>query len=89
MDDVLVYGRDINEHNKRMTETLQRIQAAGVTLNPSKCKFGKRQLKFLDHLVDRDGDVIDMKPPTNITEMRRFMGMVTVVSWVGTSRFIN
>ena len=86
MDDVLVYGRDINEHNKRMTETLRRIQAAGVTLNPSKCEFGKTQLKFLGHLVDQDGvradpkktsAIIDMKPPTNITEMRRFMGMVT------------
>ena len=85
MDDVLVYGRDTEEHNKRLTEALRRIQAAGVTLNPSKCEFGKTQLKFLGHLVKQDGvradpkktsAITDMEPPTNITEMRRFMGML-------------
>ena len=85
MDDVLVYGRDTKEHNKRLTEALRRIQAAGVTVNPSKCEFGKTELKFLGHLVGRDGvgtdpkktsAITDMQAPTNITEMRRFMGMV-------------
>ena len=85
MDDVLVYSRDTKEHNKRLTEALQRIQAAGMTLNPSKCEFVKTQLKFLGHLVNRDGvrvdpkktsSITDMEPPTNITEMRRFMEMV-------------
>ena len=85
MDDVLVYGKDTKEHNKRLTEALRRIQAAGVTLNPSKCEFGKTQQKFLGHLVDRDAvradtkktsAITDMEPLTNITEMRRFTGML-------------
>ena len=85
MDDVLVYGRDTKEHKERLTEALRIIQAARVTLNPRKCEFGKTQLKFLGHLVDRNGvradpkktsAITDMEPLTNITKMRRFMGMV-------------
>lgn len=85
MDDVLVFGRDKQEHNLRLTAVLKRIQEAGVTLNASKCEFEKTQLKFLGHVVDKDGIRADpdktsaienMKPPTTVPELRRFMGMV-------------
>jgi len=39
VDDVLVYGKDPAEHESRFQATLQRIQAAGITLNESKCCF--------------------------------------------------
>ena len=60
------------------------IQEAGVTLNPDKCEFGRRSIAFLGHVIDENGisadptktqAVIDMERPTNITEVRRFMGM--------------
>ena len=85
MDDVLVFGRDMKEHDERLTAALNRIKAAGATLNPSKCQFRKSQLKFLGHLLDQDGiqadpdktsAIAEMSPPTNISELRRFMGMV-------------
>jgi hypothetical protein len=85
MDDVLVYGSNETEHDQRLMVALTKIQTAGVTLNPNKCEFRKKQLKFLGHLVDRDGIRADpektapitaMKAPTNISELRRFMGMI-------------
>ena len=85
MDDVLVFGKDKKEHDERLMAALKRIEAAGATLNPSKRKFRKQQLKFLGHLVDGEGiradpnktsAITEMKPPTNISELRRFMGMV-------------
>ena len=69
----------------RLFAALTKIQTAGVTLNPSKCEFNKCQLKYLGHLIDQRGIQADpdktsaireMKPPTNISELRRFMGMV-------------
>ena len=44
MDNVLVFGKDKQEHDLRLMAALKRT---GVTLNPKKCEFGKRQLKFL------------------------------------------
>ena len=38
MDYVLVFGRDQEDHNKRLEAVLHRIQSAGVTFNPSKCE---------------------------------------------------
>ena len=37
LDDVLVYGKDSQEHDSRLTTALERIRAAGITLNPTKC----------------------------------------------------
>ena len=55
MDDVLVYGQDQEDHDKRLEAVLQRMHSAGVTLNPEKCDFSKDQLKFLGHVIDKDG----------------------------------
>ena len=63
---------------------MERIKAANVTLNPKKCEFSKPQVKFLGHLIDVNGIQADpektaaissMKPPRNITELHRFLGM--------------
>ena len=85
MDDVLVFGRDQAEHDTRLTAVLKQIESAGATLNPDKCEFSCRRLKFLGHLIDGTGIQADpektaaireMKAPSTVSELRRFMGMV-------------
>ena len=85
LDDVLVYGKDSQEHDSRLTTVLERIRAAGITLNPTKCEFAKTQLTFLGHLITHNGISADpaktlaikqMPPPNNVTELRRFLGMM-------------
>ena len=84
MDDVLVFGSNQAEHDERLIATLERIKAAGVTLNKDKCKFSVNAVKFLGHIVDQDGikadpdktsAITNMKSPQNVSELRRFMGM--------------
>ena len=55
MDDVLIFGKNVQEHDIRLEQVLLRIQAAGATLNQDKCQFRKSSLKFLGHLVDATG----------------------------------
>ena len=87
MDDVLVFGKDKEEHDVRLSSALNRIQNAGVTLNKEKCEFAKAELIFLGHLIDQHGirrdlgktlaiRIRSMSSPSNITELRRFLGMV-------------
>ena len=85
MDDILIFGRDTAEHNSRVIAVLKRIEAAGVTLNPEKCEFAKPQVTFLGHVIDESGihadpnkttAIINMCPPTSVTELRRFLGMI-------------
>ena len=84
MDDVLVFGRNQSQHDDRLTAVLQRLMSAGVTLNPEKCKFSRRQLDFLGHVIGENGVCADpaktaaiqeMQAPQNAPELRRFMGM--------------
>ena len=86
MDDVLVLGSNQQEHDFRLHAVLKAIKTAGVTFNSEKCSFSLDKLKFLGHVISRDGvsadpdktkAILQMKPPTNITELRRFMGMVS------------
>ena len=81
MDDVLVFGKDTQEHDARLQKILQQIQAAGATLN----QFCKSSLKFLGHLIDQTGirpdpdktsAIVDMPIPQNLSDLRRFMGMI-------------
>ena len=83
MDEILVFGQNEQEHNERLTRVLKQIQSADVTLNPDKCEF-KKELKFLGHVVDESGikadpdklsAIVEMEAPSNIPELRRFMGM--------------
>ena len=55
MDEVLIFGRDQQEHDARLIEVLERIQSAGVTFNAEKCELSKPSLKFLGHCINRDG----------------------------------
>ena len=85
MDDILIFGKDQKEHDVRLTAALERIQAAGITLNKDKCEFNKTSLTFLGHTIDGKGISPDpqktaainkMASPKSTTELRRFMGMV-------------
>ena len=52
MDDIIIYGTNREEHDSRLMATLQ---AAGVTLNIKKCEFRKTEMKFLGHIVSKEG----------------------------------
>ena len=39
LDDVLVFGRTLEEHNSNLSKVLTRIREAGLRLKPKKCNF--------------------------------------------------
>ena len=55
MDDMLIMGRDKDEHDKRLKVVLQRLESAGMTLNKKKCAFSKDSVNFLGYVIDKDG----------------------------------
>ncbi len=59
MDDLLIFGRDQQEHDARLDAALQSIRAAEVTLNRAKCSFNQDRISFLGHVIDCDGITAD------------------------------
>ena len=55
VDDVLVSRKDQAECNDRLHAVLQKIQAAGLTLNREKCQFSCSRIVFLGHVIDANG----------------------------------
>ena len=45
IDDILVHGQTMEEHNERVLAVLERIKQAWVTLNVEKCEFSTVILK--------------------------------------------
>lgn len=89
MDDVLISGKDQTQHDIRLTEVLTRLDTARVTLNKDKCLFNARQIRFLGHVIDSTGvradpeklaSIQELQRPTNVTELRRFIGMTNQLS---------
>ena len=85
VDDILVSGKDKEEHDSRLHAVLKKLEAEGVTLNKEKCQFACTRIVFLGHVIDANGISPDpnkmeaiqkMKSPTNIRELRRLMGMI-------------
>lgn len=84
MDDILVFGASQTEHDQRLFAVLQKLQKEGVTLN-DKCEVSKKSSKLLGQILDESGvhadpekvrAVTQMSEPTNVSEVRRFMGMI-------------
>ena len=89
IDDVLVYGKTEQEHDQRLKATLRRISEAGLTLSKEKYVFGATSISFLGQTVNSEGiqpdqnkirAICDMKPLSNLTELRRFLGMLNQLS---------
>ncbi|UYV80387.1 K02A2.6-like [Cordylochernes scorpioides] len=85
MDDIVVYGSSLEEHNERVRQVLKKIQEEGMTLNPEKCQFGVKTVKFLGHTLSSEGLFIDeekldaitkMEAPRSTKELKSFLGMV-------------
>lgn len=93
LDDIVVASATMDEHIRHLQEVFKRLRQANLRINPEKCQFGLRSIKYLGHVVTGDGIQTDpdkvaaitqMPPPTNVRELRRFLG---AASWY--RRFIG
>ena len=85
VDDICIMSPDVSSHENYLFPALQRLQDIGATLNIDKCEFMQPSITFVGHKITGEGIHADdrkvkaiklMPAPTNITELRRFLGMV-------------
>lgn len=87
LDDIIVLGKTFEEHLYHLREVFRRLRKANLRINPEKCHFCQKSIKYLGHVVSNgsiqtDPDKVDairsIPPPSNVKGLRRFLG---VASW--------
>nr|XP_054767488.1 uncharacterized protein K02A2.6-like [Lytechinus pictus] len=94
-DDILIVGRgdsldEANEdHDRNLRMFLDRCRERGIKLNPDKLEYKKAEVRFMGHIISRDGlkvdpqkvaAIADMPVPDSVESLQRFIGMVKYLS---------
>ena len=89
LDDILVTGASEADHLRNLAEVLQRLSSAGMCLKRSKCRFMLQEVEYLGHRISKNGlhptiekarAISDIPTPTNVTQLKSFLGIVNYYS---------
>ena len=84
LDDIVVYSRNMEDHEHHLQLVFDRLRDAGLRLKPTKCAFGLEEVKLLGYIVGTQGirtdpekvtAIANLKPPKTVNEVRSFLGM--------------
>ena len=59
IDDILVYSKTEEEHVEHLRTVLQILRDGKLYAKLSKCEFWKSEVKFLGHVVSKQGIAVD------------------------------
>lgn len=85
IDDILIATENENSHLKALDAVFARLNMHNVRLNGTKCQFMKSKIRYLGHELTSEGvsplqdkiEAIQKAPrPTNVSELKSFLGMV-------------
>lgn len=54
LDDLIVFGRTLEEHEERLLKVLDRLEEEGLKVSLDKCQFGRTSVTYVGHVV-QDG----------------------------------
>ena len=89
IDDIVLWGSTLAQHNERLLKVLQRIQKYGLKLNRAKCQFGVTEITFLGDKLSRAGVEPDKSKVKAILEMPRPEDKKGVLRVLGMINFIG
>ncbi|CAF3487193.1 unnamed protein product, partial [Rotaria socialis] len=85
LDDILITGKNEEEHLQTLEMVLKRLSEFGFTYNPEKCLFFQDEVSYLGFIIDKNGKrpdpsrveaIIHMPAPKNVKEIEAFIGKI-------------
>ena len=89
VDDIIIADSSLDDHIARVRSVLERCRQHGITLRPEKFHFAQSRVKYCGYVISPDGKEVDpdklaaianFPTPSNITDLRSFMGLVQQLS---------
>lgn len=84
IDDILIASTTEEEHYIHLRRVFEKLREANLTVNLAKCKFLRKEIPFLGHILTTEGIKIDnskmdiiknYKRPNNVRSLRGFLGV--------------
>ena len=83
LDDLIVFGKTLEEHEQRLLKVITRLEEAGLKLSLDKCQFCRPKVTYVGHIVSEHGIATDptkveavtrWKQPTDLPSLQSFLG---------------
>ena len=90
LNDILISGRTIEEHNRKLRAVFMRLRDASLHLKGNKCEFRKSSISYLGHRIDSErihptqdkvNAICKAPTPKNVSELRSFLAFVNYYHW--------
>ena len=84
LDDIIIVSKTEDEHRNHVHAVFERISEFGFKVKESKCTFFMSEIRYLGHIINKDGRKPDperaeaiknMPPPQNVLQLQSFLGL--------------
>src|SRR6266498_2144320 len=84
LDDIIIYSKIWKEHLNHLQLVFEALKGVGLMVKVKKCDFAKKELKFLRHIISREGikmdpekieKMVNIGSPKNLKELRSRLGL--------------
>lgn len=85
IDDICIASDDEAQHQTHLRQVFERLSEYGLSINMAKCSLGKKEVKFLGHLITENGirplpekvEVVkNFKLPKLAKELKSYLAMI-------------
>ena len=86
LDDIVVYGDNLQTHNARLVEVFERLRKHNLKLQPNKCNFLRKEVTYLGHIISETGikpdpekiaAVLQFPVPKDQKRLQSFLGLAS------------
>lgn len=84
LDDIIIFGKNLKQHNERLSRVFKSIRHHNLKLQPDKCEFLRKEVTYLGHVISENGvqpnpdkikAVVERKEPKNTKDIKSFLGL--------------
>ena len=84
LDDIIISSKMKGLHRKHLNKVFAKIREFGFKVNEAKCDFCMNEIKYLEHIIDKEGRrlnaeraaaIMDMPVSDNVTKLQSFLGL--------------
>jgi len=89
IDDILVFSKTEDEHVAHLEAIFNALEAAELHVKLPKCSFFQKELRFLGHIVSKDGTRMDPKKVKSVGEWPRPMTTKQLQQFLGLCNYFR